>query len=85
MPLKIHCRCDQIGARGWSSENTVRFKNYSLELRESNSVKKRPDMMLVLIAAFGLGVLLTVTLPMSSGSSNAAPASPLQAGIIDPR
>ncbi len=46
-------------------------------------MKRRPDMLLVLTAAFGLGVLLTVMLPMSSGPSVAAPASPLQAGIVD--
>jgi hypothetical protein len=48
-------------------------------------VKQRPDMVLVLTAAFGLGLVLTLLLPMSSESTIAAPASPLQAGIVDPR
>jgi hypothetical protein len=42
-------------------------------------------MLLVLTAAFGFGLLLTLMLPMSSGSTVAAPASPLQAGLIEPR
>lgn len=48
-------------------------------------MKQRPDMLLVIAATFGLGVLLTLLLPASSGSTVAAPASPLQAGIIDNR
>lgn len=48
-------------------------------------VKQRPDMILVLAAAFGLGVLLTLLLPMSAGSTVAAPASPLQAGVVELR
>jgi len=40
-------------------------------------------MLLVLTAVFGLGVVLTLLLPASSGPTIAAPASPLQAGIID--
>ena len=39
-------------------------------------------MLLVLAASFGLGVFLTLMLPMSSGSTVAAPASPLQAGVV---
>lgn len=46
-------------------------------------MKRGPDMLIVLTAAFGLGVLVTLLLPMSSGPSVAAPASPLQAGIVE--
>jgi hypothetical protein len=42
-------------------------------------------MLLVLAASFGLGVLLTLMLPMASGETVAAPASPLQAGVIGTR
>lgn len=42
-------------------------------------------MLLVLAASFGLALLLTLTLPMSSGPTVAAPASPLQAGVIGTR
>ncbi|MDP5053093.1 MAG: hypothetical protein NWP69_04820 [Congregibacter sp.] len=48
-------------------------------------MKQRPDMLLVLTAAFGLGVVLTLMLPMSANSSVAAPASPLQAGLVGSR
>jgi len=51
-------------------------------MRESHNVKRSPDTLLVLLAAFGLGVVLTLILPMTSGDSIAAPASPLQAGVI---
>jgi len=42
-------------------------------------------MLLVLTAVFGLGVIATLMLPMSANSSNAAPLSPLQAGVISNR
>jgi hypothetical protein len=45
-------------------------------------VKKKPDFIVVLLAAFGLGVLVTLLVPMSSTRSVADPASPLQAGVI---
>jgi hypothetical protein len=48
-------------------------------------LRKKPDILLVLTAAFGIGVILTLLLPISSGPTIAAPASPLQAGVIDLR
>lgn len=48
-------------------------------------MKQRPDILLVLTLVFALGVVLTLLLPASSGSSVAAPASPLQAGVIAKR
>ncbi|MFK7830017.1 MAG: hypothetical protein AB8B57_09580 [Congregibacter sp.] len=48
-------------------------------------MKRRPDILVVLTAAFALGVAMTLLLPMSSESTVAAPASPLQAGIIELR
>ena len=48
-------------------------------------MKSKPDMIVILAAAFGLGVLATLLMPMASESSVAAPASPLQAGIITER
>ena len=48
-------------------------------------MSSKPDMLLVLAVAFGVGVLLTLLMPASSGPSVAAPASPLQAGIITSR
>jgi len=38
--------------------------------------------MFVLIAVFALGMVATLLLPMTSSQTSAAPASPLQAGII---
>ncbi|WP_165954195.1 hypothetical protein [Seongchinamella unica] len=45
-------------------------------------MKRKPDLMLVLMAAFGMGVLVTLMLPMAASDSVAAPASELQAGVI---
>jgi hypothetical protein len=45
-------------------------------------VKSKPDLMLVLMAVFGMGVVVTLMLPMAVSSSVAAPASELQAGVI---
>jgi hypothetical protein len=39
-------------------------------------------MLLILLAAFGVGVLVTMLMPMSASNTVAAPASELQAGII---
>ena len=51
-------------------------------MRERDNVKRTPDTLLILMAAFGLGVALTLILPMISSDTVAAPASPLQAGLI---
>jgi len=45
-------------------------------------VKRKPDVLVVLLALFGLGVVVTLLLPISASSSVAAPASALQAGVI---
>jgi hypothetical protein len=45
-------------------------------------VKRKPDFVLVLVATFGLGVLLTLLVPMAANDTVAAPASELQAGVI---
>jgi hypothetical protein len=45
-------------------------------------VKRKPDLILVLLAAFGLGVLVTLLVPMSSSNSVAEPLAASQAGII---
>lgn len=50
--------------------------------RKSVAVKSKPDFLLVLAAAFAIGVLVTMLLPLSSSDSVAAPASELQAGVI---
>jgi hypothetical protein len=45
-------------------------------------LKRKPDVMLILAAAFVIGVLLTVLLPLTSNHSVADPASELQAGVL---
>jgi acyl-coenzyme A synthetase/AMP-(fatty) acid ligase len=45
-------------------------------------VKRKPDALLVLLAVFGFGVVLTLVMPMTSNDTVAAPASALQAGVI---
>ena len=54
--------------RHWISERTI--------------VKRKPDMLLILMAVFGMGVVATLLVPMTSNDSVAAPASELQAGVI---
>jgi hypothetical protein len=50
--------------------------------REKDRVKRKPDVLVVLLALFGLGVVVTLLLPTSAISSVAVPASALQAGVI---
>lgn len=38
--------------------------------------------MLVLVVTFGIGVLVTLMVPMAANDTVAAPASELQAGVI---
>lgn len=45
-------------------------------------VKRKPDLMVVLMAVFGIGVLVTLLLPMAANNTIAEPASGLQAGVI---
>ena len=45
-------------------------------------MKSKPDFILVLIAAFGIGVLVTMLLPLTAPDTVAAPVSELQAGLI---
>lgn len=45
-------------------------------------VKKKPDLLMVLLAVFGLGVAITLLMPASSSRSVAEPASALQAGVF---
>jgi hypothetical protein len=45
-------------------------------------VTSKPDFLFILMVAFGVGVLLTLLLPVSSSNTLAAPASELQAGVI---
>lgn len=46
-------------------------------------MKSKPDFVLVLVAAFAVGVVVTLMLPTSASNSvAAAPASQLQAGVL---
>ena len=45
-------------------------------------MKKKPDLLVVLMAAFGIGVLITMLVPMSSSRTVAEPVSALQAGVL---
>jgi len=51
-------------------------------MRECSNVKRKPDLMLILMAVFGMGMLITLLLPMAANDTVAAPASELQAGVI---
>jgi hypothetical protein len=50
--------------------------------REWIKLKRKPDLMLVLMAVFGMGVAITLILPMAANDTVAAPASELQAGVL---
>jgi len=53
------------------------------DVQESDSiVRTKPDLMLILLAVFGMGVVVTLMLPMAASDTVAAPASELQAGVI---
>ncbi|MFK7975967.1 MAG: hypothetical protein AB8C02_07510 [Halioglobus sp.] len=43
---------------------------------------RKPDLVLLVIAAFAVGVLLTALLPLAASDTVAGPASELQAGVI---
>jgi hypothetical protein len=45
-------------------------------------VKTKPDMILILLAIFGLGLAITLLVPFSSSQSVAEPLPPLQAGVF---
>jgi hypothetical protein len=51
-------------------------------INERSKVKRKPDLLLIIMALFGLGVVATLAIPMTSNESVAAPASELQAGVI---
>jgi hypothetical protein len=51
-------------------------------MNERSEVKRKPDLLLIIMALFGLGVVATLAIPMTSNVSVAAPASELQAGVI---
>lgn len=43
---------------------------------------RKPDLLVILVVAFGIGLLITLLLPATASDSVAAPASELQAGVI---
>ncbi|MFT4823503.1 MAG: hypothetical protein ACI9DH_001259 [Halioglobus sp.] len=45
-------------------------------------MKRKPDFLLIVMAIFGLGVILTFVTPVTFSKTNAAPASELHAGVI---
>ncbi len=45
-------------------------------------MERKPDLMLVLMAVFGFGLVVSLMLPMAANDTVAAPASELQAGVI---
>jgi hypothetical protein len=47
-------------------------------------LKRKPDLLVILMLAFGVGVLVTLMLPLAASDTVAAPASALQAGVIIP-
>ena len=54
----------------------------NLHCSERYPLARKPDFVLILAVAFGLGVVLTLLLPMAANDTEAAPASELHAGVI---
>jgi len=48
----------------------------------ATKLKRKPDLMLLLLLAFGVGVLVTLLLPLAANDTAAAPASELHVGVI---
>lgn len=64
-------------------KTTVAKNGRVVDVQESDTaVRTKPDLMVILLAVFGVGVLVTLLLPMAASDSVAAPASELQAGVI---
>lgn len=51
-------------------------------MEEKLFVKRKPDLLFILITSFSVGVLLTVLAPMAATITVAAPASELHAGVF---
>lgn len=47
-------------------------------------MKRKPDVVLILTAAFVLGVLVTLLLPLAANDSVADPVSAVEAGVLLP-
>jgi hypothetical protein len=53
-----------------------------LAIISEKDVKRKPDLMVVVLALFGLGVVITLLAPLSATRSVAEPVSALQAGVL---
>lgn len=53
-----------------------------ITLAREMKVTRKPDLLFVLLVAFGIGVVVTLLLPLAANDTVAAPASELQAGVI---
>ena len=51
-------------------------------LAREMQVTRKPDLLFVLLVAFGIGVVVTLLLPLAANDTVSAPASELQAGVI---
>ena len=68
-----------VGEQG--SKGRGDAENQWPRVNERLVVKGKPDLLLLVMAAFGLGVAVTMFVPMAN-ETVAAPASELQAGVI---
>lgn len=69
------------GAGQCSDTGCAREKPTSLQHRK-DPVKRTPDAMLLLLFVFALALAVSLALPLASSDTVAAPASPLQAGVV---
>jgi hypothetical protein len=49
---------------------------------EKKKLTRKPDLLIILLLTFAVGVLGTLLLPLAANDTVAAPASELQAGVI---
>ena len=66
----------------WHKRSAALRSGVPIILARDTKLTRKPDLLFVLLLAFGLGVLGTLLLPLTANHTVAAPASELQAGVI---
>ncbi len=55
---------------------------YKKTQARDTKLMRKPDLLFIILIAFGVGVLVTLLLPLAANDTVAAPASELLAGVI---
>jgi hypothetical protein len=70
-----------------TDDGTPECRTMKFWQEKSREIKlnRKPDLLFILLVAFGVGVLITLFLPLAAtDTAAAAPVSELQAGVIIP-